>query len=202
MSNIIGKEDFKYIRHSVHLVITALIMFYIGSSSFRKIFLMINILYNVKIYHVTISSWFKKFAPIFHSKMLILMPYINFDSDEWYADETVVKILGKKYYIWFIIDSETRFILGFHLSPFRDSKQDFTLFNNESISENLILLLLIVILPIKCLLNQYLILSTLELLSLKTIFLTMLLKLLISNLSIGIKLDMVLILLKVLTLWL
>lgn len=36
---------------------------------------------------------------------------MNFDSDEWHADETVVKILGKKYYIWFIIDSETSFVL-------------------------------------------------------------------------------------------
>ena len=38
------------------------------------------------------------------------MPAMNFDSDEWHADETVVKILGKKYYIWFIIDSESRFV--------------------------------------------------------------------------------------------
>jgi transposase-like protein len=55
---------------------------------------------------------------------------MNFDSDEWHADETVVKISGKKYYIWFIIDSETRFVLGFHLLPYRDSKQSFTIFNS------------------------------------------------------------------------
>lgn len=53
------------------------------------------------------------------------MPAMNFDSDEWHADETVVKISGKKYYVWFIIDSETRFVLGFHLSPHRDSPQAF-----------------------------------------------------------------------------
>ena len=62
--------------------------------------------------------------------MLTLMPLMNFDSDEWHADETVVKILGKKYYIWFIIDSETRFVLGFHLSPHRDSPQAFSLFDS------------------------------------------------------------------------
>lgn len=38
---------------------------------------------------------------------------MNFASDEWHADETVVKISGQKYYIWFIIDSEARFILSF-----------------------------------------------------------------------------------------
>ena len=130
MSDIIGKDNFKRMRHSLHLVITALTMFYIGGTSFRKIALLLKILYNIKVSHVTVSDWCKKFAPIFHSKMLTLMPAMNFDSDEWHADETVVKILGKKYYIWFIIDSETRFVLGFHLSPHRDSPQAFRLFDS------------------------------------------------------------------------
>ena len=55
---------------------------------------------------------------------------LDFNSDEWHADETVVKINGQKYYIWFIIDSETRFVLGFHLSPHRGSDQAFTLLNS------------------------------------------------------------------------
>lgn len=130
MSNLIGKEDFKRMRHSIHLVITAITMFYIGGTSFRKIAFILEMLYNIKVSHVTISDWCKKFAPIFHSKMLTLMPMMNFDSDEWHADETIVKIKGEKYYVWFIIDSETRFILGFHLSPYRDSPQAFSLFND------------------------------------------------------------------------
>jgi len=103
MSNIIGKYNFKRMRHSLHLVITALTLFYIGGTSFRKITTMLEILYNIKVSHVTISDWCKKFAPIFHSKMLTLMPLMNFDSDEWHADETVVKILGKKYYIGLLL---------------------------------------------------------------------------------------------------
>lgn len=55
---------------------------------------------------------------------------MDFNSDEWHADETVVKINGVKHYIWFIIDSETRFVLGYHLSPHRDSPQAFTLLNS------------------------------------------------------------------------
>ena len=46
-----------------------------------------------------------------------------------HADETVVKIAGVKHYIWFIIDSETRFVIGFHLSPHRDSPQAVSLFS-------------------------------------------------------------------------
>lgn len=105
-------------------------MFYIGGTYFRKIDLCLKMLYNIKISHVTVSDWCKKFAPIFHNKMITLMPALDFNSDEWHADEIVVKILGEKYYIWFIIDSETRFVLGFHLSPHRDSPQAFSLFNS------------------------------------------------------------------------
>ncbi len=64
-----------------------------------------------------------QFAPFFNNLSLELIPMLDFNSDEWHADETVVKISGQKYYIWFIIDSETRFVLGFHLSPYRNSEQ-------------------------------------------------------------------------------
>ena len=63
MSNIIGKGKFKRMRHSIHLVITALTLFYIGGSSFRKITTMLEMLFNIKVSHVTISDWCKKFAP-------------------------------------------------------------------------------------------------------------------------------------------
>lgn len=44
-------------------------------------------------------------------------------------DETVIKIKGVKHYLWLVVDSEIRFVLGFHLSPYRDSPQAFTLLN-------------------------------------------------------------------------
>lgn len=130
MSKLIGKEDFKRLRHPVQLVITALTQFYIGKSSFRNIALMLNMLYNIKLSHVTISDWCRKFAPLFNNISLSLMPSMDFNSDEWHTDETVVKIGGVKHYIWFIVDSETRFVLGFHLSPHRDSPQAFSLLNS------------------------------------------------------------------------
>lgn len=42
-------------------------------------------------------------------------------SDEWHLDETVVKIAGKKYYLWVALCSETRVVLAWHLSPYRDT---------------------------------------------------------------------------------
>ena len=130
MSNLFGKTDFKGMRYPVHLIITALSMFYLGKNSFRNIALIFQIAFNVKVSHTTISDWCKKFAPMFQNFSLQLMPALNFDSDEWHTDETVVKINGIKQYILFIIDSETRFILGYHLSPHVVSPLSFTLIDS------------------------------------------------------------------------
>lgn len=128
-SKLTGKNDFKRMRYPVHIIMTALAMFYLGKDSFRNIALILRVVHHVTVSHTTIGNWCRKFAPLFNNLALELMPMMNFDSDEWHADETVVKISGKKYYIWFVVDSETRFVLGFHLSRYRDSPQAFTIFN-------------------------------------------------------------------------
>jgi len=128
MTNLFGKEDFKRMRYPVFLIITALSMFYLGKNSFRNIALILRVVHNIKVSHTTISNWCTKFAPVFDNMRIQLLPMLDLNSDEWHTDETVIKISGHKYYIWFIIDSETRFIIGFHLSPFRNSQQAFSLF--------------------------------------------------------------------------
>jgi len=130
LSSLVGKSEFKGMRYPVQTVICALTMFYLGKSSFRNIALILRITSNIKVSHTTISNWCKRFAPLFQNLSLELIPRLNFDSDEWHADETVVKVLGQKHYIWFIVDSETRFVLGYHLSPYRDSSQAYKLFNS------------------------------------------------------------------------
>ena len=50
-------------------------------------------------------------------------------SDDWHADETVVFINGKRCYLWLAIDSETRFVLAFHLTKSRNENSAFTLIN-------------------------------------------------------------------------
>lgn len=106
MSKLTGKNDFKGMRYPVHIIISALSMFYLGKDSFRNIALIL----------------------IFHNLSLELMPMLDFNSSKWHADETVVKVNGKKYYVWFILDSNS-FVLGFHLSSYRNSCQAFTLLN-------------------------------------------------------------------------
>ena len=129
-SKLLGKTDFKRMRFPVHIVLNALAMFYIGTTSFRKIALILKLIHHIDVSHQTISDWCKKFAPMWQNMALELVPALDFNSDEWHADETVIKIKGVKHYVWFIVDSETRFVLGFHLSPHRDSPQAFTLFES------------------------------------------------------------------------
>lgn len=129
MSELFGKHNFKRMRYPAQIIFTALSMFFLGKNSYRNISLILQTAFNIKVSHTTICNWCVKFAPMFDDMRIQLMPLLNFDSDEWHADETVVKIAGVKHYIWFIIDSETRFVIGFHLSPLRDSPQAVSLFN-------------------------------------------------------------------------
>lgn len=129
MSTLFGKHDFKRMRYPVSTIISALCMFYLGKNSYRNISLIMHIAFNIKVSHTTISNWCTKFAPLFDNIRVQLMPLIDLNSDEWHTDETVIKISGEKHYIWFIIDSETRFIIGYHLSPHRDSPQAVSLLN-------------------------------------------------------------------------
>jgi transposase-like protein len=132
MSSLPGKMDFKRMRYPVHIIISALCMFYLGKNSFRNISLILRTAFDVSVSHTTISNWCSRFAPLFDDMKLKLMPMLDLNSDEWHADETVVKISGVKHYLWFVVDSETRFVVGFHLSPLRDSTQAFAIIQHAA----------------------------------------------------------------------
>jgi len=48
--------------------------------------------------------------------------------DVWIADETVLKIGGRKVWFWDIIDTKTRFLLASHMSYTRTTKDALILF--------------------------------------------------------------------------
>src|SRR3712207_8050685 len=83
----------------------ALNLYFLNESSTRHISQCLLRIFNVKVSHVTISNWTKKFASYFKLKSDKLLYNIDLsDSDEWHADETVVFINGKKHYLWLVID--------------------------------------------------------------------------------------------------
>lgn len=130
-STLTGKANFKGMRFPIYLIQMTLNMYFLGETSSRRISQFLYKTFNVKVSHVTIASWSKKFAPYFKETADRLLKDINLsDSDEWHADETVVFINGKRHYLWLAIDSETRLILAYHLSPHRDVDQAFSLFQS------------------------------------------------------------------------
>lgn len=128
--DIIGKASFKRMRHSPRIIISALRLYFLHHASTRQVASFLYQEFNISVSHVSIASWVTKFAPLFNDIFLRLSSSLNLNSDEWHADETVISIKGVKHYIWFIIDSETRFIIGYHLTPYRDHSQAYILFNN------------------------------------------------------------------------
>ena len=131
-SILFGKTDFSRMRFPLHIILSALSMFYLCNTSTRNIKRFLYLNHQVKVSHVTIAAWTKKFAPIFDAIAKSKESSINLNSDEWHADETVVKINGQRYYLWVLIDSETRFVINFHLTPYRDASQAFSLFKNSA----------------------------------------------------------------------
>lgn len=129
-SQNIELEEFslKGMRYPFHVVLTALILYFIGNSTLRKVSETLKLAHNIDVSHVSIHKWIKRFAPAFINTAEQYKEQINLaDSDEWHFDETYVKISGKWYYLWWAIDSETRMILDFHLSPTRDASAAYTL---------------------------------------------------------------------------
>lgn len=110
---VTGSLLMKGMRFPLHVILTALTLYFLNNSSTRAIsqFLMINC--GIKVSHVTIANWTNKFSPFFKQKSDRFTANLNLLSDDWHADETVVFINGQKYYLWLAIDSETRFVLDF-----------------------------------------------------------------------------------------
>ena len=127
-----GKNNFKGMRYPISVILNALTLYFHNDSSTRRISQYLKITMNIKVSHVTIASWTKKFAPIFKKIYDNIFSSIHLsDSDEWHADETVVFINGKKHYLWLVIDSETRLIISYHLTPSRDSEQAYSTLNSS-----------------------------------------------------------------------
>ncbi|MDK0814401.1 IS6 family transposase [Clostridium perfringens] len=127
--NLTGSLSMKGMRFPLHTILTALTLYFLNNTSTRAISQFLKVTSNISVSHVTISSWVHKFAPYFKEKANIFNAQLDLNSDDWHADETVVFISGKKYYLWLAIDSETRFVLAFHLTQARDSDAAFILMN-------------------------------------------------------------------------
>jgi putative transposase len=72
----------------------------------------------------TIYRWLDRFIKQARYKVRDTKPNVG---DVWIADETVIKINRKKYWLFDCIDAKTRFLLASHLSPNRGTREARTL---------------------------------------------------------------------------
>jgi putative transposase len=68
----------------------------------------------------TIYRWLGRFIKEAEYKVRDIHPNVG---NTWVADETVIKINGKKYWLFDCIDAKTRFLLASHLTPNRGTKE-------------------------------------------------------------------------------
>jgi putative transposase len=72
----------------------------------------------------TIYRWLDRFTKEAEYKVRDIHPNVG---NTWVADETVIKINGRKYWLFDCIDADTRFLLASHLSPNRGTREARTL---------------------------------------------------------------------------
>ncbi len=85
---LIGKNTFSGHRFSIDTIITAINLYYALNSTTRAISTYLSDYINIKVSHITISKWIKKFDKYFKfiSDELTQDIYLG-DSDEWHTDE-------------------------------------------------------------------------------------------------------------------
>ena len=100
-------------------ILLALDLYYRGLS-LRQIAEHLQSVYGIAVSHGTIYGWIKRYVNIIseHIKRLEART-----SERWHADDTVVRIKGKHFRVWGMLDNETRFLIADYISAKRDAKE-------------------------------------------------------------------------------
>lgn len=106
-------------RTPVEQIGASLNLYYMGSS-LTDIANHLSQTYNNPVSRTSIYSWLIKYS---NEAVKMLEPLKPKVSDTWIADETAIKFNDKLYWIWDIIDRDTRFLLASYLSPNRGTQQ-------------------------------------------------------------------------------
>lgn len=103
--------SFKKFRHSVNIILISLTLYYDCNASTRTIKRILNNIYNLYVSHITIWNKTKSFTGWFNYISNKIIPSPNFNSDEWYVDETYVKVKGAIYYLRLTLNFKTIFVI-------------------------------------------------------------------------------------------
>lgn len=93
-------------------VITSAMQLYFSGESLRNVTNFL-ILKGIKVSHVAVYKWIKKYVKLMESYLEKITPQL---SDVWRADEMFVKIKGNMKYVYALMDDETRFWIAKQVS--------------------------------------------------------------------------------------
>ncbi|MBM3143262.1 MAG: IS6 family transposase [Chloroflexi bacterium] len=102
----------------VDQIATAMSMYYSGIS-LDGIQRNLKQQYGNDLSEMTIHNWLLRFTREAVLKAMKFKPKVG---NVWLADETMVDIMGQKWWVWDIIDSDTRFLLASHISSNRTTE--------------------------------------------------------------------------------
>lgn len=112
------EEAFDRMKSNPKIITVALDLFFKGCS-YRKIVDHLKQFYGVKVTHVAIIKWVRKYTELMKQYVDGLTPNV---SGIWHTDEMAVNIKGKFMWLWNLIDHDTRFLLASQISAKREIK--------------------------------------------------------------------------------
>lgn len=113
-----GKTNFLRMRYSKEVILRAIRLCYEFGLSSRDISKNFYLELGIRVSNVTIYQWCKKFAALFAQHVEDVK--LNL-SKTWHIDETVIKISGKKHWIFAVLDRKNRFVIAWYLSKTRST---------------------------------------------------------------------------------
>jgi putative transposase len=100
-------------------IVTLSLDLYFKGISLRKITDHINQFYGVKISHISIYKWIRKYTKIIGKHVDKLTPNV---SGIWHTDEIALNVKGGWKWMWNLIDHNTRFLVASHITDTRETK--------------------------------------------------------------------------------
>jgi transposase-like protein len=122
---ILGENGFSKISSDPHIIVETLNLV-MGGMSLRSISRHVYSIHEVKISHVSVMNWVRKYTQLMKEYVDKLIPEYQ---EVWSVDEMMINVkgtepMGKGYYswVWSIIHPQTRFVIATEISKRREIK--------------------------------------------------------------------------------
>jgi putative transposase len=120
-----GTLGFSRIKKEPQAIVLALDLYFKGLS-LRKITEHLSSIYHIKVTHVTIYNWIRKYIKLIKKYVDLQEPAKL--SRRWHADETVIRLKGGHINMWALLDNEMKLLIASRISKSREAKQARALF--------------------------------------------------------------------------